>query len=406
MKYDIHGREVRLERAIEKLKKDNTVIAENKKSILDFDDYIMISGIKIGRRYKYLYFLQKFSAMLGKPFDQATKDDIKNLVVLIDKRKDLTEASKVDRKIIIKRFYKWLKTNDQEYPPETKWIKCSLKNNLCRLPEEPLTQEDVSKLADAATRPRDKAFVQCLYETGCRVGELLTIQIKNIAFDGYGAVLRVTGKTGDRRVRIVSSAPALATWLDFHPFKTDPEAYVWARKLHNGAKDKLPCGYNSTLLILRRLAKKAGLNKKVNPHLFRHSRATALANRLTEAQMKAHFGWVAGSDMAGVYVHLSGRDVDEAILDSCGMANKEKKIEEFRPLTCGRCKLQNSPASKFCTKCGYALSADIAIQAENESKRSALLMNELMKDPELRELVLRKMLNKGVFPDFLGSLDD
>ncbi|MBD3210268.1 hypothetical protein GF318_02700 [Candidatus Micrarchaeota archaeon] len=44
-----------------------------------------------------------------------------------------------------------------------------------------------------------------------------------------------------------------------------------------------------------------------------------MANKLTEARMKACFGWVQGSDMAGVYVHLSGRDVDKAILGTYGM---------------------------------------------------------------------------------------
>ena len=71
VKYDVHGREVRMERAIEKLKQNRQILPKNKKVILDFDDYVMTTGVKIGRRYKYLYFLQKFSDMLGKPFDEA-----------------------------------------------------------------------------------------------------------------------------------------------------------------------------------------------------------------------------------------------------------------------------------------------------------------------------------------------
>lgn len=156
MKYDVHGREVRMERAIEKLKTDTRILPVNKKAILDFDDYIMTTGVQIGRRYKYLYFLQKFSDMLGKAFDEATKEDIRELVVSIEKRKDLAVSSKADRKVIIKRFYKWLKTDDEEYPPETRWIKCTVKNSLCKLPEELLTEEDVVKLAAAATKPRTR----------------------------------------------------------------------------------------------------------------------------------------------------------------------------------------------------------------------------------------------------------
>jgi integrase/recombinase XerD len=42
--------------------------------------------------------------------------------------------------------------------------------------------------------------------------------------------------------------------------------------------------------------------------------ATHLADKLTEAQMKIYFGWSEGSDVPSVYVHLNGRDVEEALL--------------------------------------------------------------------------------------------
>ena len=44
--------------------------------------------------------------------------------------------------------------------------------------------------------------------------------------------------------------------------------------------------------------------------------------------MKEHFGWVQGSEMAATYVHLSGRDVDNALLKLQGLAHsKNRKIE-------------------------------------------------------------------------------
>jgi integrase len=56
------------------------------------------------------------------------------------------------------------------------------------------------------------------------------------------------------------------------------------------------------------------VNKNIYPHLFRHTRATHLVDKLTEAQMKIYFGWSGRSEVPSVYVHLSGRDVEEAIL--------------------------------------------------------------------------------------------
>jgi hypothetical protein len=43
-----------------------------------------------------------------------------------------------------------------------------------------------------------------------------------LVFDSYGAKLLVNGKTGARRVRIVSSVPYLTKWINEHPLKGDP----------------------------------------------------------------------------------------------------------------------------------------------------------------------------------------
>ena len=50
-----------------------------------------------------------------------------------------------------------------------------------------------------------------------------------------------------------------------------------------------------------------------------------MANYLTEAQMNVYFGWVQGSDMPSIYVHLSGRDVDYAILKANGVLDRDSK---------------------------------------------------------------------------------
>jgi hypothetical protein len=45
--------------------------------------------------------------------------------------------------------------------------------------------------------------------------------------------------------------------------------------------------------------------------------------------MKEYFGWVQSSDMASVYVHLSGRDVDSALLKLHGMIQEDGVKEDM-----------------------------------------------------------------------------
>ena len=146
-----------------------------------------------------------------------------------------------------------------------------------------------------------------------------------MTFDEYGTVLRVDGKTGERRVRIVRSTAYLREWLKASS-KKGREDFVWI-SLNSY---KTPIKHRVVTKILEDSAESVGIKKHVHPHLLRHSRATHLANKLTEQQLKVYFGWTGGSHMAAVYVHLSGRDIDKAILEVSGVRAPEMgpKTEE------------------------------------------------------------------------------
>ena len=48
--------------------------------------------------------------------------------------------------------------------------------------------------------------------------------------------------------------------------------------------------------------------------MFRHSAATRDARYLIESELKLKYGWSGGSQMAQVYVHRSGADLDNKLL--------------------------------------------------------------------------------------------
>ncbi len=256
-----------------------------------------------------------------------------------------------------------------------------------KLPEELLSVEELNKLIEAADHLRDKAFISTLYGSGCRIGELLCLQVKHVQFDNFGAVLLVNEKTGQRRVRVIASAQRLHQWIENHPLKRNPEAPLWIT-IGTNSRYKV-WNYGTAKEVIKKIARKAGIGKRVYPHLFRHSRATHLANHLTEAQIKQYFGWVQGSDMASVYVHLSGRDVDKALLKLNGLEVPEERGEvEFKPLICPRCKARNSPDSKFCSNCGMRLDAKTAMEVDELRNRVDRLMNELVKNPDVLKALL------------------
>ncbi|MGV8084834.1 MAG: tyrosine-type recombinase/integrase [Candidatus Bilamarchaeum sp.] len=389
---DLYNYPKRLESAIDKLNKDSKIDPKNKKDIISFSKIRLAKGSTHGRVAKVIYCMNYWAQWIEKPFKETNKDDLIIAVGELENTK-LAEHTRYDLKIVLKMFYKWLEGNDETMPSKIAWLKPKIKNHKHKLPEELLTEEEVLKLVDAAGNVRDKAFILIIYESGCRIGELLTLKIKNIGFDQYGGILRVNGKTGDRRVRIISSAPSLAAWIELHPKGKDPDAMLWHSTWRN-SKQKKPqnLSHGTVYTLLKEYAVKAGIRKRIYPHLFRHSRATALANKLTESQMKEHFGWVQGSEMAATYVHLSGRDVDNALLKLQGLVQvEETKSEKLNVRVCPRCKDHNGPISMFCTKCGLPLNKEIILDVEKSRENSDALMNVLLQDPQFKEAILKKI---------------
>jgi hypothetical protein len=99
--------------------------------------------------------------------------------------------------------------------------------------------------------------------------------------------------------------------------------------------------------------------------------------------------------MAGIYVHMNGRDTDKAILKLNGVEveeNKQKTI--LSPKQCLRCKTSNQSTNRFCKNCGLPLDkeqAEIIIKSEQDRKLADDTMNELIKDPEILNLIREKL---------------
>ena len=204
------------------------------------------------------------------------------------------------------------------------------------------------------------------------------------------------GKTGSRKIRLIASTPYIAAWLNAHPTKT-ADAPLWTNigtRNHNNAM-----AYITLRALLKRLFEKAGIKKRYNPHLFRHSRATFMAHHLTEFQMNQYFGWFQGSRMPATYVHMSGRDVDTAILRMNGMKTEESmEKSKILPKNCPRCDTINASENKHCSKCGGILDLKYAMELEEKRKEQEevrsnadTLMNMLMKDPDVQKVLMEKI---------------
>ncbi|MAJ50971.1 MAG: tyrosine recombinase XerD [Flammeovirgaceae bacterium] len=129
---------------------------------------------------------------------------------------------------------------------------------------------DMSK----ANGPRDRAMAETIYSSGLRVSELVTLKISNI-YDDIG-FLRILGKGNKERLTPIGKSALKFIKSYQHEvrthmqIKTGHEDYLFLNRL--GTKISRVSVFN----LIKNLALRAGIHKKISPHTFRHSFATHL----------------------------------------------------------------------------------------------------------------------------------
>jgi len=395
----------KLETALRKLKNTNRISLQQKEKIFKFLDLVNAQGRSPATKRCIIWALTTIGEILGKSFEDANYDDIVRVVGTIE-NKYPSKKSKKTLKAELKRFYKWLRQST-DYPPEVAWIKLDYNADTETkiAPEDLLTDEEVEAIVNASLNPRDKALVYMLKESGCRVGELLSLRIKNIQFDNKGVILYIPqSKTGRRRVRLTGKhTKEFLGWLDNHPFKDDPEAFVWTSISGNSKNKQLT--YVGVEILLKRLAVKSGLGRweggndknlgkyvgrRVNPHNFRHGRATELLikKKVPERIVKRYLGWKDSSRMPQVYTHFNDEDVDNAILESDGIDPKSiEKTEPVNTRVCANCGEINTVLSHFCKKCNSFL--DLSLSWKEKDEAVAKVIEALSNEEWFAEKVRR-----------------
>lgn len=131
--------------------------------------------------------------------------------------------------------------------------------------EPTLTSDDISSMMDCATNPRDKAIVATLASTGMRISELINITLDDIEGDD----VHIVGKGSKRRV-VHLNEKTKRYINDYLKVRKDGVDNLFVSNRHT------PMVADNINLTLKKLAKKAGVDKNVHNHSLRHMFATTM----------------------------------------------------------------------------------------------------------------------------------
>jgi site-specific recombinase XerD len=324
--------------------------------------------VKITQIHAALNELNIANNLRGKPFKQNTKHDyVKGL----------------------KWFLHWMisEGHSQLSKEKVDKIKIPAVDSCTTTPDGILQEDDILAMVSQARTIRDKALLFTLYESGCRIGELARIKWKDIVFNDDSTVGLAITDTKTRKVRhalLGASVEYLAGWRNNYPGIPGNEQFVFISV--NGE----PMEYRAMAQIISRTAKKAGLEKRVTPHLFRKSRITSLIKQnYQESVIKQAMWGNIGTNMLKTYTALSEQDIDAEFREKMGIKAKEIKEEKkMLPRQCKYCFAMNGPQSNFCHVCGKPLtdSAQHEVEFSTDNLRNLLAENPTAQT-ELLELL-------------------
>jgi integrase len=295
-----------------------------KKEIKEFIHKALIGQVNEGKKLsdrtvsKYLTLLKTSLEIINKQTSKITKEDLEKYDKILSKKKFKSEA---DYKINLKIFLKW-KLGLEKTNKIAGWLDTRQKT---KTPDY-LSEQEIIKLYKNCKSPEERFLITVLFDTGARIEEFLNIRKEDIQMpEGNQNFVKITlkeeySKTKGRVISLYwkNSINAVKDYLD----ERIEEGIRSDEQVFNKT-------YDSIRMFISRLGARI-LNKKVNPHLLRHSSATFYATRLNRQELCYRYGWAFSSDMPDVYISRSGMEnkgLDEKFR-STELEDLQKKFEK------------------------------------------------------------------------------
>jgi integrase/recombinase XerD len=325
-------------------------------------------------------------------------------------------------RILLRKFFKWFYSIFHNNP--------KVLNHIISIPKLKRKEISIYKPSDLWSTEDDLLFlkycpddrVRCYHsisrDLSARPHEILDLKIRDIVFktarNKFYAECLVNGKTGSRHLPLIDSLPYVKNWIDQHPRRNNPDAYLICSKdrKHFALKMTVPAlrniynRYKSNFFpkILRDPDISTEDKQKIiellkkpwNLYIRRHSALTEKSKYLKEPTLRQHAGWSGRSQMPWIYEHYFGNESNNSILQEYGILPKDnEEIDVLRPKQCPNCNEPNKPDSRFCAKCRMILTYDAYSETIEEKQIKDKQIEEMMRKQEQFEQLIQSLIDSG-----------
>jgi integrase/recombinase XerD len=231
--------------------------------------------------YSYIGAVERFARHFGKSPAELGADHVKQFLLFLKNEKKVVWQTVQANRAALRFLYvsvlkqKWF---EEEIPPPI------------RRPTLPtvLSAEEITRMLDLTTNLKHWTIIALFYGTGLRASELKMLKVEDI--EGERKVLHVRKGKGLVPRDIGLSDPLLERLRIYWRWRKPKNWLFPSKQRPDHAMDD-----KSIRVVCRSAARRAGIRKRVSPHVFRHSYATHMLE--------------AGADLRTIQVLLGHRDI-------------------------------------------------------------------------------------------------
>ncbi|ETI70541.1 tyrosine-type recombinase/integrase [Neobacillus vireti] len=161
-----------------------------------------------------------------------------------------------------------------------------------------LTEREIEHLREPCFTPMERALFEFMFSTGCRIGEIVSLEKNSINWSNQSAI--VCGK-GDKEREVYFNIRC-EIWLKrYLDNRKDNESAIFVTERHPHRMSIAQMRY-----IIKRISNRAGINKVIHPHQLKHSYATHLLNNGAPLDVNQSLLGHEKIETTKIYAQLSG----------------------------------------------------------------------------------------------------
>lgn len=225
-----------------------------------------LEGLSSKTLKNYSYILNKLSKFFNKPVRTITTADMKMFMYANSEGKK--EASLNTFMTPIKLFFSFLQNEEFILKNPCASLKPVKEPKRMR---QPLTEEEVEMIRDTTMTKRERAMFEFMLSTGCRVSEVSDVKINDINMTNK--TLTVIGK-GNKERRVYFTERCKRALINYLNSRSDTNEYLFVSE--RAPYEKL--NSRGMQRSVNKIKEKANIQRKVSPHIFRHTFATLALN--------------------------------------------------------------------------------------------------------------------------------